>query len=103
MWTWRGLVTYFTVFAIDPASRLVHMLGSTPNAKEAFMRQVARTLRFADTPACRVLICDRDAKWSPAFEAGLADAGQQPQGDAVVPWEQMVAEHHCGFWAQLGY
>ena len=23
--------------------------------------------------------------------------------DAVVPWEQMVAEHHCGFWAQLGY
>jgi len=27
----------------------------------------------------------------------------KPQGDAVVPWEQMVAEHHCGFWAQLGY
>src|SRR5207237_9880273 len=27
----------------------------------------------------------------------------QPQGDAVVPWEQMVAEHHWGFWAQMGY
>jgi para-nitrobenzyl esterase len=27
----------------------------------------------------------------------------QPEGDAVVPWEQMVAEHHCAFWAQLGY
>jgi hypothetical protein len=27
----------------------------------------------------------------------------QPRGDAVVPWEQMVAEHHCAFWAQLGY
>jgi putative transposase len=41
------------------------------------MRQVVRTLTFADTRACRFLICDRDAKWSPAFQTLLADAGQQ--------------------------
>ena len=77
VWTWRGLVTYYTVFTIDLASRRVHMLGSTPNPNEAFMRQVGRTLTFADTRGCRLLICDRDAKWSPALQARLADAGQQ--------------------------
>jgi len=30
VWTWRGLVTYYTVFVIDLASRRVHVLGSTP-------------------------------------------------------------------------
>jgi hypothetical protein len=31
VWTWRGLVTYYTVFVIDRASRRVHVLGSTPH------------------------------------------------------------------------
>jgi hypothetical protein len=30
VWTWRGLVTYYTVFVIDLASRRVHIVGSTP-------------------------------------------------------------------------
>ena len=30
VWTWRGLVTYYTVCVIDLASRRVHVLGSTP-------------------------------------------------------------------------
>jgi len=30
VWTWRGLVTYYTVFVIDVASRRVQILGSTP-------------------------------------------------------------------------
>jgi hypothetical protein len=41
------------------------------------MREVGRTLTFADTRGCRFLICDRDARWSPAPQARLADAGQQ--------------------------
>jgi len=41
------------------------------------MRQFGRTLTFADAGVCRFLICDRDAKWSPALRARLADAGQQ--------------------------
>lgn len=30
VWTWRGLVTYYTVFVIDLASRRVRIVGSTP-------------------------------------------------------------------------
>jgi len=33
VWTWRGLVTYYTVFVIDLASRRVQILGSTPFPK----------------------------------------------------------------------
>jgi len=29
VWTWRGLVTYYTVFVIDLASRRVHVLGQS--------------------------------------------------------------------------
>ena len=44
VWTWRGLVTYYTVFVIDLASRRVQIVGSTPHPDEVFMRQVGRTL-----------------------------------------------------------
>jgi putative transposase len=30
VWTWRGLVTFYTVFVIELASRRVRILGSTP-------------------------------------------------------------------------
>ena len=75
VWTWRGLVTFYTVFVIELASRRVQILGSTPHPDEAFMRQVARTLTVADDPVCRVLICDRDTKWSAPMRARLLDAG----------------------------
>jgi len=39
------------------------------------MQQAARTLTMADAAACRVLICDRDAKWSKAVIEQLAEAG----------------------------
>ena len=39
------------------------------------MRQVARTLTVADGGVCRVLICDRDVKWSEPVRARLQDAG----------------------------
>jgi putative transposase len=32
--TWRGLVTYYTVFVIDLASRRVQIVGSTPSEKD---------------------------------------------------------------------
>src|SRR5712691_7955752 len=63
VWTWRGLVTYYTVFVIDLASRRVHIIGSTPYPNELFMGQIARTLTTAGDGllrAHRVLICDRD-------------------------------------------
>jgi putative transposase len=75
VWTWRGLVTFYTVFVIELSSRRVQILGSTPHPDEAFMGQVARTLTVADGGVCRVLICDRDAKWSQPVCARLQDAG----------------------------
>src|SRR5262245_7623364 len=75
VWTWRGLVTFYTVFVIEFASRRVQILGSTRHPDDAFMRQVARTLTIADGEMCRVLICDRDTKWSEAVRARLQDAG----------------------------
>jgi transposase InsO family protein len=78
VWTWRGLVTYYTVFVIDLASRRVHIVGSTPRPNEVFMRQVGRTLTAADDGVLvghRVLICDRDAKWSAPVREYLGEAG----------------------------
>jgi helix-turn-helix protein len=63
VWTWRGLVTFYTVFVNDLATRRVQVLGITAHPDETFMRQVVRPLTIADGHTCRVLICDRDAKW----------------------------------------
>jgi len=62
VWTWRGLVTYYTVFVIDLASRRVHILGSTPHPNDVFMSQIAHLVTAADDGVLighRVLICDR--------------------------------------------
>jgi putative transposase len=78
VWTWQGLVTYYTVFVIDLASRRVHVLGSTPHPSELFMCQVARTVTAADDGVLvghRGLICDRDRKWSCAVRRRFGDAG----------------------------
>jgi putative transposase len=78
VWTARGLVTYYTVFVIELASRRVQLIGPTPHPDEAFMVQTARTLTGADDGwlrGARVLICDRDTKWSLAFRQTLAAAG----------------------------
>jgi transposase InsO family protein len=75
VWSWRGLVTFYTVFVIDLATRRVRVLGTTPHPDEAFMRQVVRTLSMADSERCRVLICDRDAKWSAMVRERLDEAG----------------------------
>jgi transposase InsO family protein len=78
VWTARGLVTSYTLFVLDLASRHVQVLGSTPHPHAVFMEEMARTLVFADDgPSAhhRVLICDRDAKWSRAVRGHLAEAG----------------------------
>jgi hypothetical protein len=78
VWTWRGLVTLYTVFIIDLASRRVQIVGSTPFPNDLFMRQVCRTLMAVDEGLLvrhRVLICDRDTKWSTPMRARLSEAG----------------------------
>ena len=78
VWTWQGLVTYYTVFIIDLASRRVQILGSTPHPEALFMQQIVRTLTMAEAGAVslrQVLICDRDRKWSQDVRRRLRDAG----------------------------
>ena len=68
------MVTFYTVFVIELASRRVQILGSTPRPDEVFMEQITRNLTVADAGGCRALICDRDAKWSASVRARLRDA-----------------------------
>jgi putative transposase len=78
VWTWQGLVTYYTVFVMDLASRRVQILGSTPGPEALFMQQVARTLTMAEAGVMDpppVLICDRDGKWSRDVRRRLREAG----------------------------
>src|SRR5687767_13808991 len=67
----------------------------TPYPDERFMQQVARRLTAADEgtlSGSRVLICDRDTKWSAPVRARLGEAGiyvvqtlyQAPNANAYV-------------------
>ena len=67
-------MTYYTVFVIDLASRRVQILGSTPHPNDVFMSQIVRLVTAADDGVLlghRVLICDRDRKWSRAVRQRL--------------------------------
>ena len=75
-WTRRGLITYYTLFVMDLRSRRVHVAGSTPDA--GFMAQAARRLTDAVDGFLarhRVLICDRDSKWTAGFRRIVQGAG----------------------------
>jgi transposase InsO family protein len=72
------LVTYYTLFVLDLCTRRVHVAGSTPYPDGAFMAQAARRLTDAVAGFLarhRVLICDRDGKWTDEFRALLDGAG----------------------------
>jgi transposase InsO family protein len=77
VWTSRGLVTFYTLFVIDLATRVVHIAGTTTSPDTAFVKQIARNLTdmvdgFLNTK--RLLILDRDIKFLPMFGT-LKDAG----------------------------
>ena len=61
-----------------PGLPRVPIIGSTSHPDDLFMRQVGRTLTAADEGVMgghRVLICDRDAKWSAPVRERLGEAG----------------------------
>jgi transposase InsO family protein len=94
VWTWRWLVTFYTVFVIDLASRRVQIVGSTPYPNQFFMHQVRRTLTAADGLLSdhRVLICDRDRKWSRDVRRELDEAGVHV---ALTPCQAPNANAHA--------
>ena len=71
-------MTYYTLFVLDLQSRRVQIVGSTRNPDAAFTAHAAR--RLTDVVegflvGHRVLICDRDAKWTDEFRTLLEGAG----------------------------
>ncbi|NIM19729.1 MAG: transposase [Candidatus Latescibacteria bacterium] len=78
VWTARGLVTYFTLFVIDVATRRVYIAGTTANPNSEWMAQIARNLTDHEDGFLngkRFLIIDRDAKFSPRFKSVLSGYG----------------------------
>jgi putative transposase len=78
VWTVRGLVTYYTAFILELRSRRVQVIGSTPYPDEAFVVQCLRQVT-SETDGLlregRILMCDRDPKWSRGAEQLLGVAG----------------------------
>jgi putative transposase len=95
VWTSRGLVTYYTLFVLDLESRRVQVVGSTPNPDSAFMGQAARHLTDAVDGFLvghRVLICDRDSKWTGEFRGLLEGAGVRV---ILTPFQRQNANAHA--------
>ena len=78
VWGIRGLVTFYVFFVIELATRRIEIAGITPDPHEAWMIQVGRNLTdpfdgfLAEK---KLLILDRDSKYSSAFRDLLKDAG----------------------------
>ena len=78
VWTARGLVTYYTAFVLELQSRRVQVIGCTPYPDEAFVIQCSAAGHGRDAALLRegrILLCDRDPKWSSGVEQWLATAG----------------------------
>jgi transposase InsO family protein len=77
VWTARGLVTYYVAFLIEVQSRRVQVIGCTPYPNEAFVIQCLReaTGETGLLSDGRLLLCDRDPKWSLAVQQWLCTAG----------------------------
>jgi len=80
VWCRRGLVTYYVLFVIELAKRVVHIAGITTQPNEGWMMQVARNLtdQFAGCLADKTqLIVDRDTKYTAHFRRnrGVENSG----------------------------
>ena len=78
VWTWRGLVRYYTLFFINLFSRQVIVAGSTTHPDGLWIAQQARNfcMEFAELPnRPRFLIHDRDGAFSKQFDCILKSAG----------------------------
>ena len=76
--SWKGLVTYYTLFVIELRSRSVQICGTTPSPNAEWMKQAARQLVDAvDGFALGKthLILDRDTKYCEGFRQILESTG----------------------------
>jgi len=78
VWTGRGLITYYLLFVISLADRVVNIAGITTRPDESWMLQIARTEADSAAGALhskRYLIIDRDTKYSEQFRRLIRDNG----------------------------
>jgi len=80
VWYLRALVTYYVLFVMELAKRVVHIAGITTQPNEGWMMQVARNLtdQFAGCLADKTqLIVDRDTKYTAHFRRnrGVENSG----------------------------
>lgn len=78
VWSLKGLLTFYVLFVIDLSTRRVTLCGMTTNPHEAWMLQISRNLVDMESGALRdkrLLIVDRDAKYSSTFRYTLEREG----------------------------
>ena len=78
VWTSRGLITYYVLFVVSLADRMVTIAGITARPDEAWMLQIGRNLTDDETSALHAkqyLIIDRDTKYSEQFRRLIRDSG----------------------------
>jgi hypothetical protein len=77
VWSLRGLVTYYVLFVIELAKRVVHVAGITTEPNESWMVQVARNLtdKFGGfLMGTSHLILDRDTKYTAQFRRLISES-----------------------------
>ena len=77
VWTKGGLVTFYLLFAMEVATRRVHLAGCTTNPNEPWMKQIGRNLTDSYDGfllGTRYLLMDRDTKFCQAFRFLLNQA-----------------------------
>jgi transposase InsO family protein len=80
VWTPRGLLTFYLLFAMELATRRVRFLGSTTNPDGPWMKIVARELTASDDGFLndkKYLLMDRDTKFTDKFRQIIEEAGTE--------------------------
>ena len=78
IWGPRVLVTFYVFFLIELATRRIEITGITPGPNEAWMMQIGRNLTDpvdGFLTEKKLLILDRDSKYSSAFQNLLKGSG----------------------------
>ena len=82
VWSKKGLVTCYLLFAMHLATRRVRLVGCTPYPGGSWMMQMARNLTDPFDgflrESIRYVLMDRDSKFTADFQAALKTADVQP-------------------------
>jgi putative transposase len=80
-WTWSGLVRFHVFFAMEVATRRVHIAGISAHPHGVWMEQLARNLTDpvdGFLRHCKLLLHDRDSLFTRRFDSILSSAGVRP-------------------------